>query len=51
MPGGRNVRDRYCAVWLARKEIVVAAAREKALVYLTEAFFPDLLARMVGRFG
>ena len=33
-----------------KKEIVVAAAREKALVYL-KRFFPDLLARMVGRPG
>lgn len=33
-----------------RKEIIVAAPREKALVYL-KRFFPDLLARMVGRPG
>jgi short-subunit dehydrogenase len=33
-----------------KKEIIVAAAREKTLVYL-KRFFPDLLARMVGRPG
>ena len=33
-----------------KKEIVVAAAREKTLVYM-KRFFPDLLARMIGRPG
>jgi short-subunit dehydrogenase len=33
-----------------KKEIVVAAAREKTLVYI-KRFFPDLLARMIGRPG
>lgn len=33
-----------------KKEIVVAAPREKALVYL-KRFFPDLLAKMIGKRG
>ncbi len=33
-----------------KKEIVIAAAREKALVYL-KRFFPDLLAKMIGKAG
>ena len=50
MPAEECARQILRGVARKKKEIVVAAAREKALVNL-KRFFPDLLARMVGRRG
>lgn len=50
MPVDECARQILRGVARKKKEIVVAARREKALVYL-KRFFPDLLARMVGRRG
>jgi len=50
MPVEECARQVLRGVARKKKEIVVAAAREKALVY-AKRFFPDLLARMVGRPG
>jgi len=50
MPVEECARQIVRGVARKKKEIVVAAAREKALVYI-KRFFPDLLARMIGRPG
>src|SRR5438270_2354565 len=50
MPVEECARQILLGVARKKKEIVVAATREKALVYL-KRFFPDLLARMIGRPG
>jgi short-subunit dehydrogenase len=50
MPVEECARQILRGVARKKKEIVVAAAREKALVYM-KRFFPDLLARMIGRRG
>ena len=50
MPVDECARQILRGVAHKKKEIVVAAAREKALVYI-KRIFPDLLARMVGRPG
>jgi short-subunit dehydrogenase len=50
MPAEECARKILRGVAGKKKEIVVAAARERALVYL-KRFFPDLLARMIGRAG
>jgi short-subunit dehydrogenase len=50
MPVEECARQILRGVARKKKEIVVAAAREKTLVYL-KRFFPDLLARMIGRPG
>jgi len=50
MPADECARQIVQGVARKKKEIVVAASREKALVYL-KRFFPDLLARMVGGRG
>ena len=50
MPADECARQIVQGVARKKKEIVVAASREKALVYL-KRFFPDLLARMMGRPG
>ena len=50
MPADQCARLILKGVAGKKKEIVVAAAREKALVYL-KRFFPTVLAKMVGRPG
>jgi short-subunit dehydrogenase len=50
MPADECARRILKGVARKRKEIIVAAPREKALVYL-KRFLPDVLARMVGRAG
>jgi short-subunit dehydrogenase len=50
MPADECARKILQGIARKKKEIVVAAAREKALVYL-KRFFPNLLARMIGRPG
>jgi len=50
MPVEECARQILRGVARKKKEIVVAAAREKTLVYI-KRFFPDLLARMIGRRG
>ena len=50
MPAGECARQILKGVAGKKKEIVVAAAREKALVYL-KRFLPTVLARMIGRPG
>src|ERR1051326_1643983 len=50
MPVEECARQILRGVARKKKEIVVAAAREKTLVYM-KRFFPDLLARMIGRPG
>jgi short-subunit dehydrogenase len=48
MPVDECARQILSGVASKKKEIVVAAFREKSLVYL-KRFFPDVLARMIGR--
>ena len=50
MPADECARRILRGVARQKREIVVAASREKVLVYL-KRFFPDLLARMIGRRG
>jgi short-subunit dehydrogenase len=50
MPVDECARQILQGVARNKKEIVVAAAREKSLVYL-KRFFPGLLAKMIGRPG
>ncbi len=50
MPAEECARQIIKAISKNKKEVVVAAPREKALVYL-KRFAPDLVARMVGRAG
>jgi short-subunit dehydrogenase len=50
MPAEQCARQILRGVARRKREIVVAAPREKALVYI-KRFFPDLLARMTGRPG
>jgi short-subunit dehydrogenase len=50
MPAVECARQIVNGVARKKKEIVVAAGREKALVYL-KRFFPTVLARMIGRPG
>jgi short-subunit dehydrogenase len=50
MPADKCARKILRGIARKKKEIVVAAARERVLVYL-KRFFPDLLARMIGRLG
>jgi len=50
MPAKECARQILHGVARRKREIVVAAPREKALVYI-KRFFPDLLARMTGRPG
>jgi len=50
MPAEECARQILRGVARRKREIVVAAPREKALVYI-KRFFPDLLARMTGRPG
>jgi short-subunit dehydrogenase len=50
MPAEQCARQILRGVAHKKKEIVVAAAREKTLVYL-KRFFPTVLARMIGRPG
>src|SRR5689334_461920 len=50
MPADECARRILRGIARKQKEIVVAAPREKALVYL-KRFFPDVLARMIGRPG
>jgi short-subunit dehydrogenase len=50
MPVEECARQILRGVARGKKEIVVAGAREKTLVYI-KRFFPDLLARMIGRPG
>jgi short-subunit dehydrogenase len=50
MPAEECARQILAGIARKKKEIVVAAAREKALVYL-KRFFPAVLARMMGRPG
>ena len=50
MPADECARRILSAVAKRKNEIVVAAPREKALVYI-KRFLPDLLARMTGRPG
>jgi short-subunit dehydrogenase len=50
MPVEECARQVLRGVARGKKEIVVAAAREKGLVYL-KRFFPGLMARMLGRLG
>ena len=50
MPADECARQILKGVAQKKKEIVVAAPREKALVYL-KRFFPTVLARMTGRPG
>jgi short-subunit dehydrogenase len=47
MPAAECAKRILQAVARDKKEIIVGAKREQALVYL-KRFFPDLLARMVG---
>ncbi len=50
MPADECARQILKGVGRKKKEIVVAAAREKMLVYL-KRFFPTVLAKMIGRPG
>ena len=50
MPADECARQILRGVARRKKEIVVAAAREKTLVYM-KRFFPTVLARMIGRPG
>jgi short-subunit dehydrogenase len=50
MPAEECARQILRGIARRKREIVVAAPREKALVYI-KRFFPDLLARMTGRPG
>jgi short-subunit dehydrogenase len=50
MPAAECARQILKAVDQGKREIIVGAPRERALVYL-KRFFPDFLARMVGRRG
>jgi short-subunit dehydrogenase len=50
MPAEECARRILQAVGRGKKEIIVGSQREQGLVYL-KRFFPDLLARMVGRRG
>ena len=50
MPAAECARQVLKAVGRGKREIVVGAKGERALVYL-KRFFPDILARMVGRRG
>lgn len=50
MPADECAREILQGIARKKKEIIVAAAREKSLVYL-KRFFPGLLARMIGRPG
>jgi short-subunit dehydrogenase len=50
MPADECARQILRGIARKKKEIVVAAAREKTLVYL-KRFFPTVLARMIGRPG
>jgi hypothetical protein len=50
MPAEECARQILRGVATKRKEIVVAAARERMLVYL-KRFFPGVLAKMLGRAG
>jgi short-subunit dehydrogenase len=50
MPAEECARQILTAIARKKKEIVVAAAREKALVYL-KRFFPTVLAKMMGSRG
>lgn len=50
MPAAECARRILKGVAREKQEIIVGAKRERALVYL-KRFFPDLLARMVGRRG
>lgn len=50
MPADECARQILRGIARRKKEIVVAAPREKALVYL-KRFFPDILARVTGRPG
>jgi short-subunit dehydrogenase len=50
MPADKCARQILRGVARRKREIVVAAPREKTLVYI-KRFFPDLLARMTGRPG
>jgi short-subunit dehydrogenase len=50
MPADECARQILRGVARKKKEIVVAAARERALVYM-KRFFPSVLARMIGRPG
>ena len=50
MPADECARQILQGIGRKKQEIVVAAAREKSLVYL-KRFFPNLLARMIGRPG
>jgi short-subunit dehydrogenase len=50
MPADECARQILKGIAEKKKEIVVAAAREKALVYI-KRFFPTVLARMIGRPG
>lgn len=50
MPAAECARQILKAVAQGKREIIVGAKRERALVYL-KRFLPDLLARMIGRPG
>ena len=50
MPAAECARRILQGVGRGKKEIIIGAKREQALVYL-KRFFPDVLARMVGRRG
>jgi short-subunit dehydrogenase len=50
MPAAECAKQILQAVARGKKEVIVGARREQALVYL-KRFLPDLLARMVGRRG
>jgi hypothetical protein len=50
MPAAECARQILKAVAHGKREIIVGAKRERALVYL-KRFLPDILARMVGRRG
>jgi len=50
MPADECARQILQGIGRKKKEIVVAGAREKALVYV-KRFFPTLLAKMIGRLG
>jgi short-subunit dehydrogenase len=50
MPTAECARQILKAIGRGKREIVVGAKREQALVYL-KRFFPDILTRMVGRRG
>jgi short-subunit dehydrogenase len=50
MPADECARQILRGIARRKKEIVVAAPREKALVYL-KRFFPAVLARTIGRRG